>query len=120
MSIFNLHSSVLADYRDFVSEHVVGHSNAKHSTIDGRTFMVGALARVNLNWDQLMPTARIVASKAGLRRSRPRTTSLLKFSSNASGTIYPSRAVRGRRASRRSRIPAGSNRRSFWARTAPR
>ena len=29
------------------------------------------------------------------------------------GTIYPSRAVRGRRASRRSRIPAGANRRSF-------
>jgi len=57
----------VAEYRDFVTEHVVGHSNAKHSMIDGRTFMVGALARVNLNWDQLMPTARIVASKAGLR-----------------------------------------------------
>ncbi|MDR3686082.1 MAG: Ni/Fe hydrogenase subunit alpha [Coriobacteriia bacterium] len=57
----------VGEYLDFVSEHVVGHSNAKHSTIDGRTFMVGALARVNLNWDQLMPTARIVASKAGLR-----------------------------------------------------
>ena len=33
----------------FVTETVVGHSNAKHSTVDGRTFMVGALPRVNLN-----------------------------------------------------------------------
>jgi sulfhydrogenase subunit alpha len=57
----------VGEYRDFVSEHVVGHSNAKHSTVDGRTFMVGALARVNLSWDQLMPSARLVASKAGLR-----------------------------------------------------
>ena len=55
------------EYRDFVSETVVGHSNAKHSTVEGRTFMVGALPRVNLNWDQLMPSARVVASKAGLR-----------------------------------------------------
>jgi coenzyme F420-reducing hydrogenase alpha subunit len=57
----------VSDYRDFVSESVVGHSNAKHSTVDGRTFMVGALPRINLNWDRLMPTARIVASKAGIR-----------------------------------------------------
>jgi sulfhydrogenase subunit alpha len=57
----------VAEYRDFVTESVVGHSNAKHSTVDGRTFMVGALPRINLNWDRLMPSARIVASKAGLR-----------------------------------------------------
>jgi coenzyme F420-reducing hydrogenase alpha subunit len=57
----------VAEYRDFVTEEVVGHSNAKHSTVDGRTFMVGALPRLNLNWDRLMPSARIVASKAGIR-----------------------------------------------------
>ena len=57
----------VAEYREFVTEHVVGHSNAKHSMVDGRTFMVGALPRVNLNWDRLMPSARVVASKAGLR-----------------------------------------------------
>lgn len=56
-----------SEYREFVTETVVGHSNAKHSTVDGRTFMVGALARVNLNWDRLMPAARIVATKAGMR-----------------------------------------------------
>jgi coenzyme F420-reducing hydrogenase alpha subunit len=55
------------EYREFVSETIVGHSNAKHSTVDGRTFMVGSLPRVNLSWDRLMPTARVVASKAGLR-----------------------------------------------------
>ena len=37
------------EYRDFIREDVVGHSNAKHSTVDGRTFLVGAVARVNLN-----------------------------------------------------------------------
>jgi coenzyme F420-reducing hydrogenase alpha subunit len=56
-----------AEYRDFVTETVVGYSNAKHSTVDGRTFMVGALPRVNLNWDRLLPAARIVATKAGMR-----------------------------------------------------
>lgn len=55
------------EYRDFVTESVVGHSNSKHSVVDGRTFMVGALSRVNLSWDRLMPAARIAASKAGLR-----------------------------------------------------
>jgi len=55
------------EYHDFVTETVVSHSNAKHSTVDGRTFLVGALARVNLSWDQLLPSARLVASKSGLR-----------------------------------------------------
>jgi len=56
-----------SEYHDFVAETVVPHSNAKHSTVDGRTFLVGALARVNLSWDRLLPSARVVASKAGLR-----------------------------------------------------
>lgn len=56
-----------SDYPEFIAETVVGHSNAKHSMVDGRTFMVGALPRVNLNWDRLLPAARIVATKAGLR-----------------------------------------------------
>lgn len=57
----------VGEYRDFVTETVVEHSNAKHSTVDGRTFLVGALPRVNLSWDRLVPAARVVASKAGLR-----------------------------------------------------
>ncbi|MHB1340481.1 MAG: Ni/Fe hydrogenase subunit alpha [Coriobacteriia bacterium] len=47
----------VAEYRDFIKETVVGHSNAKHSTVDGRTFLVGSLARVNLSADRLMPQA---------------------------------------------------------------
>jgi len=60
-------SRPVSEYRQFVTETVVGHSNAKHSTIDGRPFMVGALARVNLSWDRLLPSARVVASKVGMR-----------------------------------------------------
>jgi len=57
----------VSEYGEFVTESIVGHSNAKHSTVGGRTFLVGALPRVNLSWDRLTPTARVVASKAGLR-----------------------------------------------------
>jgi sulfhydrogenase subunit alpha len=55
------------DYRAFIEETVVAHSNAKHSTVGGRTFMVGALPRVNLSWDRLLPAARVVSTNAGLR-----------------------------------------------------
>ena len=55
------------EYHDFVTETVVPHSNAKHSTVEGRTFLVGALARVNLSWNQLVPSARLIAAKSGLR-----------------------------------------------------
>lgn len=55
------------EYHEFVTETVVAHSNAKHATVDGRTFMVGALPRVNLSWDRLLPSARLVASNAGFR-----------------------------------------------------
>jgi sulfhydrogenase subunit alpha len=55
------------EYRTIIEETVVGHSNAKHSTVDGRTFMVGALPRVNLSWDRLLPAARVVSTNAGLR-----------------------------------------------------
>ncbi|MBI5231940.1 MAG: Ni/Fe hydrogenase subunit alpha [Coriobacteriales bacterium] len=57
----------VSEYRSFITETVVGHSNAKHSTVDGRPFMVGALPRVNQSWDRLAPTARVVASKLGFR-----------------------------------------------------
>lgn len=58
----------VSDYRSFITEHIVGHSNAKYSLLeDGSTFMTGALARVNHSWDRLLPSARVVAAKAGLR-----------------------------------------------------
>jgi len=55
------------EYREFISETVVGHSNAKHSTVGGRSFMVGALARLNLSGDELMPRAGAVMAEIGLK-----------------------------------------------------
>jgi len=47
------------EYRNFIIEKQVRHSNAKQSRIAGRgTFMVGPLARVVLNHAQLTPGAR--------------------------------------------------------------
>jgi sulfhydrogenase subunit alpha len=38
-----------ADYRKLTNEKAVAHSHAKHSTFDGKPFMVGALARLTVN-----------------------------------------------------------------------
>ena len=56
----------VADYASIISEQIVGHSNAKHSTVDGRTFMVGSLARVNHSADLLGQKARNALSAAGM------------------------------------------------------
>jgi len=55
-----------AEYRSFIEETVVGHSNAKHSTVAGRTFMVGALPRINLASDKLSAPAAAALAKTGL------------------------------------------------------
>ncbi len=55
-----------ATYRDFITERVVGHSNAKHSTVDGRTFMVGSLPRINLSAGKLMPRAAETLANLGI------------------------------------------------------
>lgn len=47
----------IATYRSVITENVYEHSNAKHSTVDGRTFMVGSLPRVNLSADKLSERA---------------------------------------------------------------
>jgi len=57
----------VSDYPEIIVEGVVPHSNAKHSLVDGRPFLTGPLSRVNISWDQLLPSARVVASKVGLR-----------------------------------------------------
>ena len=56
-----------AEYpRHFVEEHVA-HSTALHAhTSDGRTYLVGPLARYALNQDRLSPLAREAARAAGL------------------------------------------------------
>ena len=57
----------------YIEEHVK-HSNALHShTVDGNTYLVGPLARLNLNHEQLLPAAQkaLKASKIKLPLKNP-------------------------------------------------
>jgi coenzyme F420-reducing hydrogenase alpha subunit len=56
------------EYETRFAEHQVPHSTALHSTLreDGRSYLVGPLARFALNRDLLPPVAREAADAAGL------------------------------------------------------
>jgi coenzyme F420-reducing hydrogenase alpha subunit len=54
------------EYRSFITEGVVGHSNAKHSTVDGRPFLVGSIARMNLNVGQLNDAGAAALARSGV------------------------------------------------------
>jgi coenzyme F420-reducing hydrogenase alpha subunit len=57
-----------AEYEDHFVELHVKHSNALHSVVRGRgSYLVGPLARFNLNFDKLPDVARKVALEVGLR-----------------------------------------------------
>jgi sulfhydrogenase subunit alpha len=55
-----------AEYRSFITEGVVGHSNAKHSTVGGRPFMVGSIPRMDLNAGMLNEAGRAALAKSGI------------------------------------------------------
>ncbi|MBN3041005.1 MAG: Ni/Fe hydrogenase subunit alpha [Candidatus Omnitrophica bacterium] len=55
------------EYRKITNEFVVPHSTAKHAKASRMSYMVGALARVNLNYDKLHPKAKKVAEAVGLK-----------------------------------------------------
>ncbi len=55
------------DYRKITNEFIVSHSSAKHAKASRESYMVGALARVNLNFDKLHPKAKAVANAIGLK-----------------------------------------------------
>jgi len=56
-----------AEYEDHFVESHVKHSNALHSVVRGRgSYLVGPLARFNLNFDKLPEAARKAANDAGL------------------------------------------------------
>jgi coenzyme F420-reducing hydrogenase alpha subunit len=57
----------IAQYRDKVREFVVPHSHAKHANTPNGPYMVGSLARFNVNHAQLRPEAAQVAEDMGLR-----------------------------------------------------
>lgn len=56
------------EYEGHFAEEQVAHSNALHSRRagTGRSYLVGPLARVNLNFDRLSPAAQGVAREIGL------------------------------------------------------
>jgi sulfhydrogenase subunit alpha len=55
-----------AQYREVVREYQATHSTAKHSRHQRESYMVGALARFNLNYHQLHPKAQAAASALNL------------------------------------------------------
>lgn len=56
----------VSEYREVIEERVVASGNAKHSTVGGRTFMVGSLPRWGLSAGLLSPLAAKAAAEAGL------------------------------------------------------
>jgi coenzyme F420-reducing hydrogenase alpha subunit len=56
----------LDDYRQVTNEKIMPHSTAKHTSHNRESYMVGALARLNNNFDQLHPKAKDAAAQLGL------------------------------------------------------
>ena len=59
-------SAAPRNYREALTEKVVSHSTAKHASCSREAYMVGALARYNNNYDQLLPEAKEAAERLGL------------------------------------------------------
>ncbi len=56
----------LERYREVTNEFCVPHSTAKYTRNKRDSYMVGSLARFNLNYDQLLPGAKKAATELGL------------------------------------------------------
>lgn len=54
-------------YEQHFAEHQVPHSTALHSLLHGQPYMVGPLARVNLNQDLLHPPVRTALGATGIQ-----------------------------------------------------
>jgi sulfhydrogenase subunit alpha len=57
----------VADYREVTNEYLSPHSTAKHTRHRREAYMVGALARFNVNHDKLHPRAQAAANALGLK-----------------------------------------------------
>jgi len=55
------------DYLNRVKEYIVPHSTSKHAKSNRSSYMVGALARFNNNYEQLHPKAKVAAEEMGLK-----------------------------------------------------
>ena len=54
------------DYKQATNEFMITHSTAKHARNRREAYMVGALARFNLNYEHLHPKAKLAAHNLGL------------------------------------------------------
>jgi coenzyme F420-reducing hydrogenase alpha subunit len=54
-------------YESYFEEHQSPHSTALHSTLDGRCYHTGPLARLNLNFHQLPKPVRQIMEASGVR-----------------------------------------------------
>lgn len=57
----------VSEYKSITNEYLVPHSSAKHTKNQRDSYMVGALARFNVNHDLLHPVAKNVANALGLK-----------------------------------------------------
>ncbi len=55
------------DYKKYIVEHVPDYSQAKACEHKGEAFFVGALARLNINKDLLLPFAKKVVDQLGIK-----------------------------------------------------
>ena len=60
-------SYAIKDYRKVTNERVIEHSSAKHCAHKRESYMVGALARFNVNHKLLHPRAKAAAEELGLK-----------------------------------------------------
>ena len=54
------------DYQRYFQEYQAPHSTAFHAHLHGKPYLVGPLARLNLNWDLLPPEIRQAAQATGI------------------------------------------------------
>lgn len=57
----------VSEYLGFTNEYIVPNSTAKRAKHNRESYMVGALARFNLNYDKLSPMAKQAAALFGLK-----------------------------------------------------
>ncbi|OVE73635.1 hypothetical protein BVX94_03260 [bacterium B17] len=57
----------VADYRSVTNEYIVEQSTAKYAKHNLGSYMAGALARININYDRLHPEAKKVAEMLGFK-----------------------------------------------------
>lgn len=57
----------LNDYKKVTNEHCIEHSSAKHTAHKRDSYMVGALARFNVNYKLLHPKAKEAADALGMK-----------------------------------------------------